>query len=71
MDCEFPIKITVTNFGNKNQTPNLRATAWRAGITNLDRLPRSGIIMGSVVTFRHKHWIAYHVPTGCRMVMFH
>uniref|UniRef100_M1DX58 Uncharacterized protein n=1 Tax=Solanum tuberosum TaxID=4113 RepID=M1DX58_SOLTU len=34
----------------------------RSGITNLDRLPRSSIIMGSVATFRHNHWIGYHVP---------
>ncbi|WMV36713.1 hypothetical protein MTR67_030098, partial [Solanum verrucosum] len=27
--------------------------------TNLDRLPRSGIIMGSVTMFRHNHWIGY------------
>uniref|UniRef100_M1DIT0 Uncharacterized protein n=1 Tax=Solanum tuberosum TaxID=4113 RepID=M1DIT0_SOLTU len=25
--------------------------------TNLDRFPRSGIIMGSVATFRHNRWI--------------
>ncbi|KAH0669549.1 hypothetical protein KY285_023715 [Solanum tuberosum] len=30
--------------------------------TNLDKLPRSGIIMGSVATFGHNLWIGYHVP---------
>ncbi|WMV37243.1 hypothetical protein MTR67_030628 [Solanum verrucosum] len=30
--------------------------------TNSDRLPRSDIMMGSVATFRHKHWIWYYVP---------
>uniref|UniRef100_M1DWM3 Uncharacterized protein n=1 Tax=Solanum tuberosum TaxID=4113 RepID=M1DWM3_SOLTU len=30
--------------------------------TNLDRLRRSGIIMGSVATFWHNHWIGYHIP---------
>uniref|UniRef100_M1DEW5 'chromo' domain containing protein n=1 Tax=Solanum tuberosum TaxID=4113 RepID=M1DEW5_SOLTU len=30
--------------------------------TNLDRFPRSDIILGSVPMFRHKHWIGYHVP---------
>uniref|UniRef100_M1DBC2 Uncharacterized protein n=1 Tax=Solanum tuberosum TaxID=4113 RepID=M1DBC2_SOLTU len=34
----------------------------RSGISNWDRFPCSGIHMGSVVTFRHKHWIGYHVP---------
>uniref|UniRef100_M1DFE7 Uncharacterized protein n=1 Tax=Solanum tuberosum TaxID=4113 RepID=M1DFE7_SOLTU len=30
--------------------------------TNLNRLPRFGIIMGSVATFRHNIWIGYHIP---------
>uniref|UniRef100_M1DDV2 Uncharacterized protein n=1 Tax=Solanum tuberosum TaxID=4113 RepID=M1DDV2_SOLTU len=34
----------------------------RFGITNLDRLPRSGITMGSVATFRYNYGIGYHVP---------
>uniref|UniRef100_M1AL34 'chromo' domain containing protein n=1 Tax=Solanum tuberosum TaxID=4113 RepID=M1AL34_SOLTU len=34
----------------------------RSGITNLDRLSRFGIIMGLVATFRHNHWIGYHIP---------
>uniref|UniRef100_M1DLA5 Uncharacterized protein n=1 Tax=Solanum tuberosum TaxID=4113 RepID=M1DLA5_SOLTU len=32
-----------------------------SGITNSDRLPRFGIIMGSVATFWHNHWIGYHI----------
>uniref|UniRef100_M1DW98 Uncharacterized protein n=1 Tax=Solanum tuberosum TaxID=4113 RepID=M1DW98_SOLTU len=32
------------------------------GITNLDRLPRPSITMGSVSTFRHNYGIGYHVP---------
>uniref|UniRef100_M1DCW8 'chromo' domain containing protein n=1 Tax=Solanum tuberosum TaxID=4113 RepID=M1DCW8_SOLTU len=30
-------------------------------LTNLDRLPCSGINVGSGATFRNKHWIGYHV----------
>uniref|UniRef100_M1D8A7 Uncharacterized protein n=1 Tax=Solanum tuberosum TaxID=4113 RepID=M1D8A7_SOLTU len=31
-------------------------------LNNLDLLPRSGINMGSIAMFWHKHWIGYHVP---------
>uniref|UniRef100_M1D9H5 'chromo' domain containing protein n=1 Tax=Solanum tuberosum TaxID=4113 RepID=M1D9H5_SOLTU len=33
----------------------------RSDITKLDRLPYSGINMGSVATFWHNYWIVYHV----------
>uniref|UniRef100_M1B347 'chromo' domain containing protein n=1 Tax=Solanum tuberosum TaxID=4113 RepID=M1B347_SOLTU len=33
----------------------------RSGITNLDRLPRFDITMGSIAMFRNKYGIGYHI----------
>uniref|UniRef100_M1DY59 Uncharacterized protein n=1 Tax=Solanum tuberosum TaxID=4113 RepID=M1DY59_SOLTU len=41
----------------------------RFGITNLDRLPHSGINMGSIAAFKHNYGIGYHVPWDSRVIL--